>query len=147
MGVLFILEGTKQLVRWTQIFVPQPAFGFFPDDLTQVLIHIVFGISSILAGYWFLKLNIKGLYLGVSVAIVHVTSDALSWKLWDPVVEKMVVARSELQGIPVRDGEVAFMQSLFPEGLLLAAGLAIIAMLFTYKRFRNDPANQQRTRS
>ncbi|MCD6346199.1 MAG: hypothetical protein J7L96_02135 [Bacteroidales bacterium] len=136
LGVLFIIEGTKQLVRWTQIFVPQPVFGFFPNDLTQIIIHIILGISSIIAGYWFLKLNIKGLFLGVSVALINIASDSLSWKLWNPVVEKMVVARRELQGLPVRDGEVEFMQSLFPEGMLVAAVLAIIAMLFTYKRFK-----------
>jgi len=140
LGVLFILEGTKQLVRWTQMFVPQPVFGFFPDDITQVLMHVVFGISSILAGYWFLKLDIKGLYLGVFVALIHIASGVLSLGLWDPVVEKMIVARRELQGLPVRDGEVEFMQLLFPEGIFVGAGLAIIAMLFTYKRFKPNPS-------
>lgn len=37
LGVLLILEGTKQLVRWTQMVVSQPSFGFFPDDLTQII--------------------------------------------------------------------------------------------------------------
>lgn len=138
LGVLLILEGTKQLVRWTQMFVSQPIFGFFPDDITQILVHVFLGVSSILAGYWFLRLNIKGFYLALSVAIVNIASDALSWNLWDPVVEKMVIARRELQGLPVRDGEIEFMQSLFPEGMLLAASLAIVAMLFTYKRFKNS---------
>lgn len=136
LGVLFILEGTKQLVRWTQMFVPMPFFGFFPDQATQVTIHIIFGIASILTGYWFLKLNIKGLYLGVTVALMSIVSDALSWSLWDPAVEKMVVARRELQGLPVRNGEIEFMQSLFPEGMVTAASLAIIAMIFSYKRFK-----------
>lgn len=135
LGVLLILEGTKQLVRWSQIFVSQPMFGFFPDDTTQIVIHVLLGVSSILAGYWFLRLNIKGFYLAVSVAILNIASDALSWSLWDPVVEKMVLARRELQGVPVRDGEIEFMQSLFPEGMLLAATLAVIAMFFSYKRF------------
>lgn len=140
LGVLFIGEGAKHLVRWTQMFVSQPFFGFFPDEITQVVIHIIFGAFFILAGYWFLKLNIKGLYLGVSVAILNIASDALSWNLWDPVVEKMTVARREVQGIPVREGEVEFMQALFPEGMLVAGGIAIIAMLFTYKRFKNAKA-------
>jgi hypothetical protein len=137
LGVLLILEGTKQLVRWTQMFVSQPIFGFFPEDTTQITIYVLLGVSSILAGYWFLTLNIKGFYLAVSVAIVNIASDALSWGLWDPVVEKMVLARRELQGLPVRDGEIEFMQSLFPEGMLLASTLAVVAMLFTYKRFKN----------
>ena len=137
LGVLFVLEGTKQLVRWTQLFVSQPVLGFFPDETTQVLIQLIFGASSIVAGYWFLRLDIKGFYLGIVVALFHLVSDALSWQLWDPVVEKMVIARRELQGIPVREGEIEFMQSLFPEGQLAAAVLAIIAMLFTIKRFKN----------
>jgi len=137
LGVLLIMEGTKQLVRWTQIFVPQPVFGFFPNDLTQVIMHIFLGIFSILAGYWFLKLNIKGLYLGVSVALLNIVSDALSWNLWDPVVENMVIARRELQGLPVRDGEIEFMKLLLPEGMLAAACLAIIMMLLTYKRLKD----------
>ena len=126
------------MVRWSQIFVPQPVFGFFPDDVTQILIHMLLGFSSILAGYWYLKLNIKGFYLAVTVAIVSMVSDALSWNLWDSVVEKMVLARRELQGLPVRDGEMEFMQSLFPEGMLLATGLAVVAMFLTRKRFINS---------
>lgn len=137
LGILLILEGTKQLVRWMQMFVPQPIFGIFADDTTQIIIHVVLGISSILAGYWFLKLNIKGFYLAVSLAVINIISDALSWNLWDPVVEKMVVARRELQGIPIRDGEVEFMQALFPEGMILVTSFAVIAMLFTYRRFNN----------
>ncbi len=119
------------------MFVSQPVFGFFPDDLTQIIIHAVLGGASILAGYWFLKLNIKGFYLAISVAIVNIVSDALSWNLWDPVVEEMVLARRELQGLPVRDGEIEFMQSLFPESMILVVGLAVIAMLFTYRRFKS----------
>lgn len=137
LGVLLILEGTKHLVRWTQMLVPQPVFGAFPDDIVLVIIHVALGISSILAGYWFLKLNLKGFYLAVSVAVINIISDTLSWNLWDPVVEKMVFARRELQGIPIRDGEVEFMQALFPEGMILMASFAVIAMLFTYRRFKN----------
>ncbi len=137
MGILLILEGSKQLVRWTQLFVPQPIFGFFPGDAVQIAIHVALGISSITAGYWFLKMNIKGLYMGITVALINMLSDVLSWKLWDPVVEQMIIARRELQGMPVREGEIAFMQSLFPEGMLAVAGIAIVAMLFTYRRLRN----------
>ena len=137
LGVLLILEGTKQLVRWTQMFVSQPAFGYFPDETTQIIIHLALGSISILAGYWFLKLNIRGFIAGISVTLISVISDALSWKLWDPVVEKMVLTRREVQGLPVRDGEVEMMQSLMPEGMLVVAGVSIIAMAVTYPRFKN----------
>lgn len=135
-GVLFILEGSKQLVRWTQLSVSQPFFGVIPDDTTQIIIQIVYGISFVISGYWFLKLDIKGLYLGVSVLLISAFSDVLSWKLWDPVVATMIVARREVQGRAVADGEIQLMQSLIPEGMLVVSVLVIIAMLFTYKRFK-----------
>ncbi|MFW2438666.1 MAG: hypothetical protein ACN4GR_04780 [Arenicellales bacterium] len=126
LGVLFILEGTKQLVRWTDVWVPQPFFGFIPGDLVQIVIHLFLGMTSILAGYWFLKLNIKGLYLGISVAFIGLVSDILSWNLWDPVVKQMVIARKEVQGRPVKEGEIEMMQALLPEGIVALTILVII---------------------
>ncbi len=137
LGVLLILEGTKQIVRWTQMFVSQPAFGFFPDEATQILIHLAFGVLSILAGYWFLKLDIRGFIAGIGVAVINLISYALSWKLWDPVVEQMVLKRKEIQGVPVRDGEIEMMQSLLPEGIIVVAIVSIIAMAITYPKFKN----------
>lgn len=137
LGVLLVLEGTKQLVRWTQMFVSQPAFGYFPDQTIQIVIHLAFGSISILAGYWFLKLDIRGFIAGISVALINLISIGLSWKLWDPVVEQMVLIRREVQGIPVRDGEVEMMQSLMPEGMLAVATVGIITMAITYPKFKN----------
>ncbi|MEH6347120.1 MAG: hypothetical protein V7785_18635 [Bermanella sp.] len=136
LGVVLLLEGTKQLVRWTQMFVSQPAFGFFPDESTQVLIHLVFGVLSILAGYWFLKLDIRGFMVGMGVASMNLISDGLSWKLWDPIVEKMIVSRREVEGLPVREGEIEMMQSFMPEGLVVFAIVSIIAMLISYPKFK-----------
>lgn len=133
---MLILSGTKQLVRWTQIYVPQPMFGLIPDDLIQILFRLMFGTASILAGYWFLKLNIKGFYLAISTAVVMLISYALSWNLWDPIVEKMVSVRRDFQGLPVREGEIEFMQALFPEGMMVASVISIFLMLITYKKFR-----------
>ncbi len=136
-GVVLLLEGTKQLVRWTQVFVSQPAFGFFPDESTQVLIHLLFGVFSILAGYWFLKLDIRGFIAGMAVTIASLISDGLSWKLWDPVIEQMVLSRREVEGLPVREGEIEMMQSLMPEGLVVFAVVSMIAMLISYPKFKN----------
>ena len=121
LGVLLILEGSKQLVRWTQAFVSQPAFGFFPDETTQIIIHLAFGSLSIVAGYWFL---------------ISLISALLSWELWGPVVEQMVITRREIQGLPVREGEIELMQSIMPQGSMIAIVVVIIAMVFSYKRFK-----------
>lgn len=135
-GFLFVLDGTKSLVRWTQIFVPLPFFGFFIEDLFQVIMAVFLGLSSILTGYWFLKLNIKGFFLGMSMELINCISYVLSWNLWDSVAEKMVVSRRTFQGIPVKNSEIAFMQSILPEGMLVVTTIAIIAMLFTYKHLQ-----------
>ena len=137
-GVVLLLEGTKQLVRWTQMFVSQPAFGFFPDESTQIFIHLLFGVFSILAGYWFLKLDIRGFIAGMAVTIASLISDGLSWKLWDPVIEKMIISRREVEGLPVREGEIEIMQSLMPEGLVVFAAVSMIAMLVSYPKFKSE---------
>jgi hypothetical protein len=136
LGLLFILEGTKQLVRWTQMFVAQPSFGFFPDETTQIMIHVVSGSFFILAGYWFLKLDIRGFIVGIGVTITHLISDGLSWNLWDPVVEQMVLTRREVQGLAIRDGEIEMMQLLMPEGMIAVATVILIAMVICLPRFK-----------
>ncbi len=136
LGVLLVLEGTKQLVRWMQTFVAQPAFGFFPDESTQIIIHLVFGCLLVVAGYWFLKLDIRGLMVGMVVGLLSITSDLLSWELWGPVVEQMVITRREVQGLPVREGEIEIMQSLMPLGSVIAVVVVVVAMAFSYRRFK-----------
>lgn len=37
----------------------------------------------------------------------------------------------------MRNGEVEFMQALFPEAMIIMAVIAVIAMLFTYRRINN----------
>lgn len=140
LGVISVLEGTKQLVRWTEYFIAQPAFGFLLSEPTQIALQLLYGCIYTLAGYWILKLDIRGLYLGLSVAIINIASDILSWNLWDGVVKDMVIARRSIQGIPVRDGEIEFMQSIMPEGMLVASSLAVLLLIISYKNFRHPIA-------
>ena len=44
LGVLFILEGTKKLVRWIDLSVAHPTFGMFLDPNIQIIINILTGI-------------------------------------------------------------------------------------------------------
>lgn len=134
-GVLLILEGTKQMVKWTQFNMPIPAAGFHPHDFTQIAIHVAFGISAVTAGYWFLKLKIQGLYLGVFLCLFSMISNTLGWKLWNPVIANIITARRELQGRSFSDGGIEYMLQVMPEGRLIAVAVLIVAMLLTYKRF------------
>ena len=136
-GVLSILSGTKAIVRSIQTYIPFPYFGTIPDDNTQILIQNSMGILLILCGYWFLKLNIKGLYLGVSMVVINLFSLILSWTLWDPIIEKMVIARRQVQGLPIEPKRIEAMQAIFPEGFIFGILLIIIMMLLCLKRLKN----------
>ncbi|NPA73844.1 MAG: hypothetical protein GXO12_03960 [Epsilonproteobacteria bacterium] len=135
-GTLLVLEGGKQLIRWTETLLPQPFFGHIPNETIQIGIYLLFGFAYILAGYWFFKVNIKGFYLTILLIMTNIISIVLSWNLWSVFVEKMVLARRNMQDLPVREGEIEFLQIFFPKGILAIEIFLFIALLFTYKRFR-----------
>ena len=137
LGVLLFLEGTKQLVRWTQYVVAQPAFGFMLDLPTQVAVNVVTGAVSVCAGYLFLKLHRSGFWIALAVGIVAIISYVLSWPLWDQAVAQLATVRRQHQGLPVRQDEIEFMQAIVPEALIALMGLALVAVSFTYGRFRS----------
>lgn len=134
-GVLFLLEGTKLLARWTQIFVPLPFFGFIPGPSAHIAINMVFGLILIITGFLFLRLKLPGLVLGLVYSVVTIVSVALSWSLWNQIAIQMVEARRAFQGMPVREGEIEFMQRVMPEFIVVYTAILLIAMLFTVKRF------------
>lgn len=135
LGVLFLLSGTKLLVRWTQIDAVWPYFGDVPGPAMHVAISILLGLAAVAAGGLILKMTRAGQILGVLVCGVHIVSAVLSWSLWDGLVEKQVHARRAFQGGPVRPGEVEFMQALFPEALIALSVLLIVFLLFPTRRF------------
>ena len=137
-GVLFVLDGTKLLVRWTEVFVSQPVLGYFPDDTVQIALQIVQGTLSVLAGYWFLKMDMKGLVLGLALTLFSIVSVALSWNLWDPVIEEKIVKRNRVQGLAVNQSEIEGMQLLMPELVLIFMAIMLMAMVATFPRFRDS---------
>jgi len=135
LGVVILLSGTKQLVRWTQIEAVWPYFGFAPNPLEHVMISIVLGLLSIFAGCLILKLRRAGQLLGIFLSAVYLGSTVMSWQLWDDLVVQQIYARRAVQRLPVRAGEVEFMQALFPEALVVLAVLMIVLLLVPTRRF------------
>ena len=135
-GIMSILGGCKQLVRWTEFNVIYPQFGSVPGDTIHILTQIVYGSLFILAGYWFLKLNIKGFFLSVAALSLQLISTTLSWDLWKITAFEMVIERRTAQGLPIRNGEIEFMQAYLPTAIVTTSMMVIIAMLFTYKNFK-----------
>jgi len=135
LGVLILLGGTKQLVRWTQIDAVWPYFGFVPGPVEHVVISVVFGVVSVVAGCLILKLRRLGQILGIAVGAAYLASAVLSWNLWDRLIADQVQARRAVQGLPVRAGEVEFMQALFPEVPIAVAAVMILLLLIPSRRF------------
>lgn len=135
LGVLILLGGTKQLGRWTQIDAVWPYFGFIPSPVEHIVISIVVGLISLLAGGLILKLRRAGQILGILVSAVYLVSAVLSWQLWDDVVVRQIHARRAVQGLPVRPGEEEFMQALYPEALIAILVLVIVLLLIPTRRF------------
>jgi hypothetical protein len=135
LGVLFILEGTKKLVRWIDLSVPHPIFGVFLDPNIQIIVNILTGLLFLVVGYFFLKLKPASIWLGLIIVLGTIVSCVLSWSLWDETVARLVMERRELQSLPVREGEIEFMQALMPEGFVVAAVLFGLGILISYKRF------------
>lgn len=141
LGFVFLLEGAKQLSRWTQTFVPVPYFGAIPDNEAQVALYIFIGLLYILTGYWLLTLNVKGIYLSLAMAGMLLASTIVSWDLWDTVAEQMVVSRREFQQMPVNNHEIEFMQSIFPEGIVVVTVLTMCCLLIVAKHCKNLTAH------
>ncbi|WP_367154510.1 hypothetical protein [Methylomonas sp. HYX-M1] len=136
LGVLLILEGTKNLVRWTEFMVPMPFFGIFIDSAAQIIFSVIAGILFLLSGYLILKLKMPGLLLGIGITIVTIVSSLLSWDLWDPFITQMVEARRNFQDIPVRESEVEFMNMIYPKMIIVIEFIYLIAMILSMQRFK-----------
>lgn len=134
-GVLLILDGTKMIVRWTEVLVSQPWFGVFLQDNLQVSIQVAVGIASIISGYWVLRLDVKGWIAGLILSTLYSLSIIFSWHLWDPVVEQMVLKHRAFQGFEIGGGEIEFMQTVIPEGLLFFSLSLGVIILFNRDRF------------
>lgn len=135
LGVMILLSGTKELVRWTQVGEVWPFFGFVPDPVAHIAISLVLGLLSVVAGCLILKLRRAGQLLGILLGLVYLLSAVLSWHLWDDLVARQVHARRAVQGLPVRPGEVEFMQSLFPEIVIGLCVVTILLLLVPSRRF------------
>lgn len=60
LGAVFVLEGSKLLVNWTQGIVSEPFFGSLPGETAQVRIDMLSGILLVVVGFLYFKLRALG---------------------------------------------------------------------------------------
>jgi hypothetical protein len=135
LGALFVLEGSKLLVNWTQGVIPEPFFGFMPSDTAQVTIDMLIGILLVFVGLLYFKLRVLGFWLALLTAVGGLVSIAVSWSLWTEAVPKVVLAGRAAQGRVPSAAELQFMQSFLPSMNVALLLCVLVAVLATHPRF------------
>ncbi|MBW0146219.1 hypothetical protein [Marinobacter arenosus] len=136
-GVMFLLEGSKQMVRWTQFVTPEPLFGWIPPEGVQVPFKITLGLLYAWVGVLFLKVHRAGYVLGVATCGLLLLSHLMSWSLWEQMGSDVFAARQEFRGQDVSDDQLALVQAFIPHLLLVGIVLLGVLVASTYGRFRS----------
>ncbi len=134
LGILFILDGSKECVRWTMWTPATPYFGLEPNFVTSIIISVIFGVVYIYIGYLLLKLKRSGFIAGIGTLIIYIVSIVLSWKYWDDYVTKYVIQKRAFQNLPVREGEIEMMKMIMPEGVIIFSIIILFVLLLVGKK-------------
>jgi hypothetical protein len=135
LGTVFVLDGAKQCVRWTEYASAWPDFGVVMDETGQVISALIWGVSYMAAGILILRLRVEGFWLAFLICAAGLLSLYLSWSSLDSAIVQEVVARRAAQGLAVRPDDIEFMQALLP-GALVVGYVALLGLLAAlYRRF------------
>jgi hypothetical protein len=135
-GLLFVAEGSKQMMRWAMWIPPLPVFGIATNEASFAVYSMVLGGLLMYAGYMFLRLKRAGFWVGIGIAASIAVSTVLSWNQWDSIAQELLIRRRSFQGLPIRSGEVEFLQAILPEALVTFLFLAIAILFFVRKKLR-----------
>ena len=137
-GTLLVLEGSKNVVRWTQGLPVEPLLGLAsPEWLATTAITILGGLN-IAAGLLVLRTRSAGAAFGIAVLGAEVVAAIIHREDFRQWAGEAVIARRALQGLPVREGEVEMMQSLTATVLPLVIAVGVIWLLAVAVRFRTN---------
>ena len=137
-GVALVYEGSSNLVRFTDGLPPPPLFGVeLAAPLTAIVVSLV-GATNLAAGILVLRGSRIGPGLGAVVLVLEGGSVAAAPDAVRAWIARLVPARRALQGLAVREGEVAFMQSFLPTATIVGAVLGSVLLLFVYRRLARD---------
>ena len=136
-GLLFVAEGAKQLVRWAMWTPPLPLFGIATNQTTFAAYSMVLGSLLILTGYMFLQVKRAAFWLGTTLAALMATSTVMAWNQWDGIARELLFRRRSFQGLPVLSGEVEFLQAILPEALVAFLVVTILVMFLVRNKLQS----------
>jgi len=113
-----------------------PILGLaIPDELAFVIISAL-GTLNLVAGLLILRTNLMGAIVGGGVLVVELAGTLAHRVEFQHWAVRAVAARRELQGLPVREGEVESMQMFASVGIPIAMGVGVLCLLAVANRFR-----------
>jgi hypothetical protein len=135
LGSILLLEGLKEMVRWTALDATMPVFGLIETTPLKIGLLLAFGTLNVAAGALLVAFADNGKRVAAAALALSAVSIALSWKRLPEVIEAAAIARRAAQGRAVRDGEIAFLQAATPWFFIvsLAALLMVLALCRTQR--------------
>jgi hypothetical protein len=139
-GTLLVLEGSKNLVRWTQGLPVEPLLGPASPQWAATALISLLGALNVTAGLLILRTRWSGAMVGIGVLVVEVAAAVVHRDEFRRWAGDAVIARRALQGLPVRDGEVEFMQMVFTTALPAMIAVGVFWLLAVAMRFGRGSA-------
>lgn len=135
-GTLLVLEGSKNLVRWTQGLPVEPLLGLAAPQWIALAAITIFGGLNVGAGLLVLRTRLAGEVIGIGVLGAEVLAAMIHRDDFRQWAGPAVIARRSLQGVPLREGEVEMMQMLTATILPAVIAAGVIWLLVVAVRFR-----------
>ena len=140
LGVGLILDGTKNVVRWTEGLPPLPVFGSEASVGAFVVISAL-GAGNIGAGLGILRCKSAGALMGMAVFVLNTGALALSWSGIEGWLAARMSIRNELRGRgPVTAEQITEFQGVFYATLAVGALLTAVGLILAWLRFRREDA-------
>jgi hypothetical protein len=76
-------------------------------------------------------------WLGTTIAALMAVSTIMCWNQWDGIGRDLLIRRRSFQGLPVRSGEVEFLQAILPEALVAFLVVTIIVMFLVRTKLQS----------
>lgn len=127
LGTFLMLDGFKQMVRWTELEAVIPVFGMVGTTPLKAGILMATGALYVVAGALVLQFVRGAKLVTLAALVITATSLAFSWRVLPEAIAQVQIARRAAQEIPVRSGEIEFMQQVLP--WVTFGGLVLIAAL------------------
>jgi hypothetical protein len=137
-GTLLVLEGSKNLVRWTQGLPVEPLLGPAAPSWMAITAITILGGLNVVAGLMVLRTKAVGAMIGIGVLCVEALAAMIHKDDFREWAGQAVVARRALQGLPVREGEVEMMQTMTATILPTVMVVGILWLLAIAVQFRGN---------